>query len=42
MSGFIKLFDNGGENMSLMIKDNSVLFKYSEQNIGTKLKKLKA
>ena len=27
MSGFIKSFDKGGKNMSLMIEDDSVLFK---------------
>ena len=30
MSGFIKCFDNGGKNMSLMIEDDSVLGKYNE------------
>ena len=30
MSGFIKYFDNGGKNMSLMIQDDSVLVKYNE------------
>ena len=30
MSGFIKYFDNGGKNMSFMVKNDSVLAKYSE------------
>ena len=30
MSGYIKYFDNGGKNMSFMIKDDSVLVKYNE------------
>ena len=30
MSGYIKYFDNGGKNMSFMVKDDSVLKKYSE------------
>ena len=30
MSGYIKYFKNGGKNMSFMVKDDSVLNKYSE------------
>ena len=30
MSGYIKYFENGGKNMSFMIKDGSVLAKYNE------------
>ena len=30
MSGYIKYFENGGKNMSFMIKDDSVLNKYNE------------
>ena len=30
MSGFIEYFDNGGKNMSLMVEDDGVLFKYSD------------
>ena len=30
MSGFIKYFDKGRKNMSLIIEDDSVLFKYSD------------
>ena len=30
MSGYIKYFDNGGKNMSFMIKDDSILVKYNE------------
>ena len=30
MSGFIKYFENGGKNMSLLIKDDEVLEKYEE------------
>ena len=30
MSGYIKYFENGGKNMSFMIKDGSVLVKYNE------------
>ena len=39
MSGFIKYFDNGGKNMSLMIDDDSVLFKYSD--VWNKIKEIK-
>ena len=37
MSGYIKYFDNGGKNMSFMIKGDSVLSKYNE--IWNKVKK---
>ena len=30
MSGYIKYFENGGKNMSFMIKDNNILDKYNE------------
>ena len=30
MSGYIKYFENGGKNMSFLIKDDSVLNKYNE------------
>ena len=30
ISGYIKYFENGRKNMSLMVKDNSVLNKYNE------------
>ena len=30
MSGYIKYFENGGKNMSFVIKDNDVLDKYNE------------
>ena len=30
MSGYIKYFENGGKNMSFLIKDNDVLDKYNE------------
>ena len=30
MNGYIKYFENGGKNMSFMIKDNNVLNKYNE------------
>ena len=30
MSGYIKYFENGGKNMSFVIKDDDVLDKYSE------------
>ena len=30
MSGYIKYFENGGKNMSFMIKHGSVLVKYNE------------
>ena len=30
MSGYIKYFENGGKNMSLMIKNDDVLDKYNE------------
>ena len=37
MSGYIKYFENGVQNMSFMIKDNNVLDKYNE--IWNKIKK---
>ena len=37
MSGYIKYFENGGKNMSRIIKDNSVLDKYSK--VWYKIKK---
>ena len=37
MSGYIKYFENGGKNMSFMIKDDDVLDKYNE--IRNKIKK---
>ena len=37
MSRYIKYFDNGGKNMSLMNKNDSVLVKYNE--IWNKIKK---
>ena len=39
MSGYIKYFENGGKNMSFLIKDDSVLNKYNEiwDNIKEKL-----
>ena len=40
MSGYIKYFDNGGKNMSLMIEVDSVLVKYSD--IWNKIKEIKA
>ena len=30
MNGYIKYFENGGKNMSFMIKDNNVLDKYNK------------
>ena len=30
MSGYIKYFENGGKNMSFMIKDDDVLDKHNE------------
>ena len=30
MSGYIKYFENGGKNMSFVIKDDGVLDKYNE------------
>ena len=39
MSVFIKYFDNGGKNMSLMIEDDSVLVKYSD--VWNKIKEVK-
>ena len=39
MSGYIKYFNNGGKNMSLMIEDDSVLVKYS--NVWNKIKEIK-
>ena len=37
MSGYIKYFENGGKNMSFVIKDDDVLDKYNE--IWNKIKK---
>ena len=37
MSGYIKYFENGGKNMSFLIKDDNVLVKYTE--ISNKIKK---
>ena len=37
MSGYIKHFEKGSKNMSFMVKDDSVLNKYTK--FGTKLKK---
>ena len=37
MNGYIKYFDNGGKNMSLVTEDDSVLVKY--MIFGTELKK---
>ena len=37
MSGYIKYFNNGGKNMSFMIKNNSVLIKHNE--IWNRIKK---
>ena len=36
MSGYIKYFENGGKNMSFVIKNDDVLDKYNE--IGDKIK----
>ena len=42
MSGFIKYFDKGKKNMSLIIEDDSVLFKYSDVwNKITGIKRIK-
>ena len=30
MSGYIKYFENGGKNMSFMVKNDDVLHKYNE------------
>ena len=30
MSGYIKCFENGGKNMSFVVKDDDVLDKYNE------------
>ena len=38
MSGWTKYFENGGENMSFKIEDDSVYLKYNE--IWNKIKKL--
>ena len=37
MTGYIKYFENGGKNMSFVIKDDDVLYKYNE--ICDKIKK---
>ena len=41
MSGYIKYFENGGKNMSFVIKDDDVLGKYNEfwDKIKAKIKK---
>ena len=39
ISGYIKYFDNGGKNMSFMIKDDRVLVKYDY--IQDKIKQIK-
>ena len=36
MSGYIKYFENGGKNMSFMVKDDNALDKYN--NISDKIK----
>ena len=36
MTGYIKYFENGGKNMSFMVKDNNVLDKYNK--IWSKIK----
>ena len=36
MSGYIKYFENGGKNMSLMVKDVDLLGKYNEIGIPSK------
>ena len=38
MSKYIKYFDNGGENMSFLIEDNSVLVKHND--IWNKIKEI--
>ena len=38
MSGHIKYFENGGKNMSFIIKDDSILVNYNE--IWNKIKKI--
>ena len=30
MSGYIKYFENGGKNMSFMVKDDNMLGKYNK------------
>ena len=42
MSGYTKYFENGGKNMSLVIKDDNVLDKYNEiwDKIKNKLNKI--
>ena len=37
MSGYIKYFENGGKNMSFIIKDDALLDKYNE--ISNKIKR---
>ena len=34
MSGYIKYFENGGKNMSFLIKDDEVWEKYQKNKIG--------
>ena len=31
MNAYIKYFENGGKNMSFVIKDDDVLYKYNEK-----------
>ena len=38
MNGYIKYFDNGGKNMSLVTEDDSVLVKYND--IWNRIKKV--
>ena len=38
MSGHIKYFENGGKNMSFIIKDDNILVNYNE--IWNKIKKI--
>ena len=38
MNGHIKYFENGGKNMSFIIKDDSILVNYNE--IWNKIKKI--
>ena len=40
MNGYIKYFDNGGKDMSLMIEDDSILVKYSD--IWNKIKEIQS
>ena len=38
MSGYIKCFENGGKNMSFIIKDDNVLDKYNKKYIEAKVR----